>query len=460
MAFLRAFTLFSLFFFYPSCSPSKKKKFLDIDIVIPNKQALFNERSVSTRAVTTIGLSDIDCVGVLVGYPGEALTNSGNKGTCTKNNNDVFYVAAKGGTSFFTNTSGQNSVGATVTVSDVKVGAILNIVLIGFNSNGVGCVDFDSGSFDPVSLGYSEAYILDELSGASITSGQTNSINLTAEFDSEIYIAECESPVIDAEFKSSDETSEDSLTEFPLDDTSELAFWLDATDVDTLYTDSAMTTTVGDGDLIAVWEDKSGNGNHAVQTSGPSMPVWGSNSYSTSDGINFDGVADHLTIPDDVSIDDTTHYSFAVVIANLGSNHNSSCCQQIFNKNNSIGGDRTAELYSGGSGAIYFARDDSGAFTDIMNSGAMLTDMVPQVIIGVVSTAQTKLYIDGAITGSDSTANGVLNTDNPLYLGTSDGSNSFWNGAIYEFIWFARELSVTEIGELNAYLLNKYPSFL
>lgn len=48
-----------------------------------------------------------------------------------------------------------------------------------------------------------------------------------------------------------------------------LRIWLDASDAGTMFTDAGKTTTVSsDGDLVAVWADKSGNGNDAVQLTG------------------------------------------------------------------------------------------------------------------------------------------------------------------------------------------------
>ena len=54
-------------------------------------------------------------------------------------------------------------------------------------------------------------------------------------------------------------------------------FWLDASDVSTLFQDSAGTTPVTAlGDPVGRWLDKSGRGNHFVQTTSGARPVWGS----------------------------------------------------------------------------------------------------------------------------------------------------------------------------------------
>lgn len=54
-------------------------------------------------------------------------------------------------------------------------------------------------------------------------------------------------------------------------------FWLDASDPSVLFQDSAGTTPVTAlGDPVGRWLDKSGRGNHFVQTTSGARPVWGS----------------------------------------------------------------------------------------------------------------------------------------------------------------------------------------
>ena len=69
--------------------------------------------------------------------------------------------------------------------------------------------------------------------------------------------------------------------------------WYDPSDKSTLFQDVAGTVPVTkDGDPVALMRDKSGNGNHATQTTSASRPV-----YKT-DGIlhwlDFDGVDDYM----------------------------------------------------------------------------------------------------------------------------------------------------------------------
>lgn len=72
--------------------------------------------------------------------------------------------------------------------------------------------------------------------------------------------------------------------------------WYDPSDITTLFKDAAGTQPVtADGDPVGLMKDKSGNGNHAVQTVSASRPFY------RTDGIlhwfQTDGVDDHFPVP-------------------------------------------------------------------------------------------------------------------------------------------------------------------
>lgn len=55
----------------------------------------------------------------------------------------------------------------------------------------------------------------------------------------------------------------------------DLALWLDASDDSTLWANSLATVAVTNGGIVARWDDKSGRGNHAIETSSNSGPTKG-----------------------------------------------------------------------------------------------------------------------------------------------------------------------------------------
>jgi hypothetical protein len=91
---------------------------------------------------------------------------------------------------------------------------------------------------------------------------------------------------------------------------SEQGFWLDPSDISTLFQDSAGTTPVtADGDPVGRISDKSGRGNHFIQATSAARPT-----YRVSGGVHWldlDGVDDHMTC----SVDANT--IFGVTLADL-----------------------------------------------------------------------------------------------------------------------------------------------
>lgn len=72
-------------------------------------------------------------------------------------------------------------------------------------------------------------------------------------------------------------------------DISDLRLWLDGSDQSTLFTDDAGTTQVINGSAVAVWRNKSGNSNNAIQTSSGVRPVWQANGQNGNGTVYFDG---------------------------------------------------------------------------------------------------------------------------------------------------------------------------
>lgn len=80
--------------------------------------------------------------------------------------------------------------------------------------------------------------------------------------------------------------------------------WYDPSDLRTLFQDEAGTTPVtADGDPVGLMWDKSGNGNHASQSVAASRPVYRTD--GTLHWLQFDGVDDHLKVPDNPSLRQT-----------------------------------------------------------------------------------------------------------------------------------------------------------
>jgi hypothetical protein len=101
-------------------------------------------------------------------------------------------------------------------------------------------------------------------------------------------------------------------------DISGLKLWLDADDSRTLFSDTSGTTkATTDGTAVALWVDKSGNGNNVSQSTASARPAVKSTFINGRNVLNFDGSNDTLTAPSSTAtfkfLHSTTSTVFIVV---------------------------------------------------------------------------------------------------------------------------------------------------
>lgn len=94
-------------------------------------------------------------------------------------------------------------------------------------------------------------------------------------------------PVIDSSLQPVEET------DWTPADSRDIVLWYDADDADTLWEDEA--GTVPATSAVGQWTDKSGNGNHAVQSNGTFKPTYN----SVTKEVSFDGISDIMQILND-----------------------------------------------------------------------------------------------------------------------------------------------------------------
>lgn len=92
--------------------------------------------------------------------------------------------------------------------------------------------------------------------------------------------------------------------------------WLDGSDASSLFVDAGTTPVSVDSDVIYQWNDKSGEGNHAVQSSATSRPAYRTAVQNGLAVSRFDGSNDSLIVPQPVTVDTATFCIFLVSKAN------------------------------------------------------------------------------------------------------------------------------------------------
>ena len=87
-----------------------------------------------------------------------------------------------------------------------------------------------------------------------------------------------------------------SATILPTDITG-CVLWYDCSDIDTMFTDAGTTNVVNNNDLIYQLNDKSGQNNHATQTTENKRPLYSTNIQNSLSAAYADGVNDSMVVP-------------------------------------------------------------------------------------------------------------------------------------------------------------------
>jgi len=202
----------------------------------------------------------------------------------------------------------------------------------------------------------------------------------------------------------------------------------------------------GVGVAVGQWDDSSGNGNNAVQgTSGDQAAVSGG-------GLDFEGSnEDHYDFENDIVIAEGEAFALFIVIT-----------IESFDSQNSILGTGDNNVF------LEFQTDRRVRFktasgTDIIQYASNTFKTAQKMVIGITRTSggtgDWKLYKNGDLETAESTPSGDGNntgafTFNQLAVRNSD---RFFDGIIYEMIVYdTTDLTDSEVGKVNNYLLNKH----
>ena len=241
----------------------------------------------------------------------------------------------------------------------------------------------------------------------------------------------------------------------------EQGFAYDPNDLTTMFQDDAGTVPVtGAGQSVGFIQDKSGNNNHAYQTTSASRPILRQNAVTGAYYLEFDGSDDFLqtsnidfTVTDKVSlfagIRKLTEVPRAVVVeasANYGNLSGGFALAAPF-----IG--TTGSYYVGISGAagILFANIGGYAAPNsaILSSKMDLSKELYSDQLKVRINATDKTY------SSASTAQGGNFANTPVYIGRRGGISSPFNGHIYSLIVAGRLATESETANIEKELAKR-----
>jgi hypothetical protein len=207
------------------------------------------------------------------------------------------------------------------------------------------------------------------------------------------------------------------------------ALWLDASDPSSITKDS--------NGLVSQWNDKSGNGHHATQSTESLKPISGTATINGNNALKFDGTDDRL---ENSSL--TTGQPFSVFA--------------VIKDDISSGSFRT--WWSGDSGATRsFLQNSNGNNRSMwadsyLYNGSSTTNN--EIWTAEFNGSSSVLYVDGT---AGTTGNVGDNSINGFWIGEENGSNyPNWNGLIGEILIFDAILSEADRQKVEGYLAQKW----
>jgi hypothetical protein len=205
----------------------------------------------------------------------------------------------------------------------------------------------------------------------------------------------------------------------------------------------------GVGVTAAKWDDSSGNDNHATQS------VEANRADVSGGGLDFEqGDSDHYDLASTITIAENQGFCVAIVMDTETSSNNF-----IFSKDASDQIQvRDAQTFG------IKTNDPSAIVTQIVCPTGTFGNQKQLILVNRTAGASNRFSVfkDGSevTIDSDNSSNEAAG-ENPNgfdinVLGSKAGSSDFFDGIMFEVLFFDKGLSSTEISDLNDYLTSKH----
>lgn len=221
------------------------------------------------------------------------------------------------------------------------------------------------------------------------------------------------------------------------------------------------TSTTTNGTGVSSWNDQSGNGNHAAQSSSSLRPLYQSSTMNGMPTLLFDNSndanMDELLVPNSSSLDQGAELSFFSVVRPLGLG---GAVNAIFSKRNALNSQASYSWFFYTGNKLYLDIDGNG---DRFNTNTAFSTGTNYLLSAsyngaLSSTVRAKVYVGGSLDiTSTETSSSLGNYSSDLHIGALNSSdNRAFNGHIAEVIIFKKALNSAERTIVDNYLSAKY----
>jgi hypothetical protein len=201
--------------------------------------------------------------------------------------------------------------------------------------------------------------------------------------------------------------------------------WYDPSDLSTLFQDSTGTTPVtAVGQPVGLMLDKSGRGNHAIQSTATARPTLQLDAWRYC--LNFDGVDDYLkaaTFPGGLPIWMAMGVSRANVVFSV------------------CAGTGNGMRWETGSNGAMRTNNYGGGGVNVA-AGIIANTNTPYVQGGFANTGQIGAFANGVATATVATT--PLSGTAGLFIGCTESVSSMMQGRMYSGVFLSRLLSASE----------------
>jgi len=211
--------------------------------------------------------------------------------------------------------------------------------------------------------------------------------------------------------------------------------------------DAGITSSGGN---ISAWNDQTGLGNNATQSTSSYQPSFSNSELNYQASIYFDGGNEFFSISDLIPTDNTKMTVIAV-----GSNEAGGDTWHSMVMGQAIG-----SWNGGGYGLSAQNKEntDFGFWVNDYNEYIVKTAWLNQpekILIGNYDGSNLSFYMDAKSIGSDSYS-GTVGDNGNSYIGGCEGTKYNHKGYISEVAIYSRSLNSTELKSVNSYLAVKY----
>jgi hypothetical protein len=234
----------------------------------------------------------------------------------------------------------------------------------------------------------------------------------------------------------------------------EKGFWLDASDLTTLWQDTGGTSAItADGQTVKRWADKSGQSHAFTQaTNGPT--------YNTGSGkhwLTFDGTNDTLT---EAASNMTSNIAAATLFLVIEASSPPASDRTIFSILDFSYANRVGAKMTGTFGRINLSGSNVDGSANAMNGSADRSGSPHIAVIELdYANGDAFLYNGSTLDNSSTTfftnGNTPANNGNGSFIGAEEGTSNFFPGKIYQILFINRLLTGTEKTNLGAYMATK-----